>query len=376
MSRDFDRAQEMVVASMEYIKVLGFRIRRTEVQRDDWKQVAQSHADEMIKLRQHVDALKVERNAEGKAHDEYKERNREIFNGNQRLTAELAVIKDERDALRAECDDLRRVFSLVHGSLGIQQGEHIGNAIDALKKERDELATRLRQRIARGDFAEMRLATLAAELETERERHRQTAAVPQSVDVPRTHPVPCDPPEGREVGKGNGTACACTLCRRAEIERLKKPRQHPVKAGEYVRRLTGFNTTPAGEIAQVIRVHVNADSVEYDVLRPNGETGTWIAKNCAPCDPPEATHITPDGKATAQAAVTPQPGDVVRLVRVPTNDEYPHDSGRWEPNWGGIGDYMRVHYVGSNINGTRVVRAVFGLEWPVSCVEVVKGGDK
>jgi len=284
MSRDFDRAQEMVVASMEYIKVLGFRIRRTEVQRDDWKQVAQSHADEMIKLRQHVDALKAERDAEGKAHDEYKERNREIFNGNQRLTAELAVIKDERDALRTECDDLRRVFSLVHGSLGIQQGEHIGNAIDALKKERDELATRLRQSIARGDFAEMRLATLAAELETERERHRQTAAVPQSVDVPRTHPVPCDPPE--------------------------------------------------------------------------------------------ATHITPDGKATAQAAVTPQPGDVVRLVRVPTNDEYPHDSGRWEPNWGGIGDYMRVHYVGSNINGTRVVRAVFGLEWPVSCVEVVKGGDK
>ena len=198
------------------------------------------------------------------------------------VTAE-SVIK-ERDALRTECDDLRRVFSLVHGSLGIQQGEHIGNAIDALKKERDELATRLRQSIARGDFAEMRLATLAAELETERERHRQTAAVPQSVDVPRTHPVPCDPPE--------------------------------------------------------------------------------------------ATHITPDGKATAQAAVTPQPGDVVRLVRVPTNDEYPHDSGRWEPNWGGIGDYMRVHYVGSNSNGTRVVRAVFGLEWPLSCVEVGKGGDK
>jgi DNA-binding helix-hairpin-helix protein with protein kinase domain len=220
MSRDFDKAQEMVWASMEYVKVLGFRLRRTEVQRDDWKKVAQSHADEMIKLRQHVDAL----------------------------------------------------------------GEHIGNAIDALKKERDELATRLRQSIARGDFAEMRLATLAAELETERERHRQTAAVPQSVDVPRTHPVPCDPPE--------------------------------------------------------------------------------------------ATHITPDGKATAQAAVTPQPGDVVRLVRVPTLKEYPHDSGCWEPNWGGIDDHMRVHYVGSNITGTRVVRAVFGLEWPLSCVEVVKGGEQ
>ena len=280
MSRDFDKAQEMVLASMEYVKILGCRIRRTEVQRDDWKLVAQSHADELIKLRQRVDELKAERDAERKAHDEYKERNREIFNGNQRLTAELAVIKDERDALRAECDSLRRVLSMVRGSLGINQGEHIGNAIDALKKERDDLTTRLRQSIARGDFAEMRLATLTAEMETERERHRQTAAVPQSVDVPRTHPVPCDPPE--------------------------------------------------------------------------------------------ATHITPDGKATAQAAVKPQPGDVVRLVRVPTNDEYPHDSGRWEPNWGGIGDYMRVHHIGNNINGTRIVRAAFGLEWPISCIEIVE----
>ena len=122
------------------------------------------------------------------------------------LRAAAQRVVKERDALRTECDDLRRVFSLVHGSLGIQQGEHIGNAIDALKKERDELATRLRQSIARGDFAEMRLATLAAELETERERHRQTAAVPQSVDVPRTHPVPCDPPEATHA-----EPCNCNL---------------------------------------------------------------------------------------------------------------------------------------------------------------------
>ena len=241
-----------------------------------------------------ADDLKAERNAEREAHAAIKQalgiqsakdagKVLGMVDGEGLRAAAQRVVK-ERDALRTECDDLRRVFSLVHGSLGIQQGEHIGNAIDALKKERDELATWLRLSIARGDFAEMRLATLAAELETERERHRQTAAVPQSVDVPRTHPVPCDPP-------------------------------------------------------------------------------------------PEASHITPEGKQTAEGAVEPKPGDVVRLVRVPTNDEYPHDSGRWEPNWGGIGDYMRVHYVGSNINGTRVVRAVF-LEWPLSCVEVVKGEDK
>ena len=219
-----------------------------------------------------ADELKAERDAERKAHDEYKERNRELFHRNQRLTAELAVIKDERDALRAECDDLRRVFSMVHGSLGIRQGQHIGNAIDALKKERDELATRLRQSIARGDFAEMRAATLLAELAEQK---------------PSFDPT---------VAKMESTA--------------------------------------------------------------------------------EASHITPEGKQTAEGAVMPKPGDVVRLVRVPTNDEYPHDSGRWEPNCGGIGDYMRVHYVGSNINGTRVVRGVFGLEWPLSCVEVGKGVDK
>ena len=159
---------------------------------------------------------------------------------------------------------------------------------------------------------------------------------------------------------------------RAEIERLKKPRQHPVKVGESVRRTTEGSIAPIGTLGRVLVVWSDA----YQVELRKGFSTMWAFDDCTPCDPPpEASHITPEGKQTAEGAL-PQPGDVVRLVRVPTNDEYPHDSGRWEPNWGGIGDYMRVHYVGSNINGTRVVRAVFGLEWPLSCVEVVKGGDK
>jgi hypothetical protein len=150
-----------------------------------------------------------------------------------------------------------------------------------------------------------------------------------------------------------------------DAERAPKPvdvpRAHPVKVGEYVKN-------DNGDVCQVHEVYAE----EYLL-----NTGwTWAFENCTPCDPPTASHDTPAGKETAQAAAEPKPGDVVRLVRVPTNDEYPHDSGRWEPNWGGIGDCMGVDYVGSNINGTRVVRAVFGLEWPLSCVEVVKGGDK
>ena len=181
MSRDFDKAQEMVVALMEYVKVLGFRIRRTEVQRDDWKQVAQSHADEMIKLRQHVDALKAERNA-----------------------AKQEAVSARQDAVtRAEADRKR---------------------IDGLMIQAQDM--------------------------------------------------------------------------RAEIERLKKPRQHPVKAGEYVKN-------DNGDVCQVHEVYAE----EYLL-----NTGwTWAFENCTPCDPPTASHDTPAGKETAQAAAEPKPGDVVRL---------------------------------------------------------------
>ena len=214
MSRDFDKAQEMVRASMEYVKVLGFRLRRTEVQRDDWKQVAQSHADELIKLRQHVDALKAERDA---AKQEAMSARQDAVTLAQALGIAAAkeagkllgmvageglrgaaerVIK-ERDALRAECDDLRRVFLLVHGSLGIRQGQHIGNAIDALKKERDELTTRLRQSIARGDFAEMRAATLLAELAEQKPSFDPTVAKMEST-AEASHITP----EGKRTAEG------------------------------------------------------------------------------------------------------------------------------------------------------------------------------
>ena len=90
-------------------------------------------------------------------------------------------LKTERDAEREARKELKQAIGIQAATIRER---------DALRAERDDLITQLRQSIARGDFAEMRLATLAAELETERERHRQTAAVPQSVDVPRTHPVP------------------------------------------------------------------------------------------------------------------------------------------------------------------------------------------
>lgn len=41
---------------------------------------------------------------------------------------------EERDALRAEVTDLRGIFDMVHASLGIKPGDHIGRAVEALKK--------------------------------------------------------------------------------------------------------------------------------------------------------------------------------------------------------------------------------------------------
>lgn len=297
MSRDFDKAQEMVWASMEYVKVLGFRLRRTEGQRDDWKQVAQSHADELIKLRQHVDALKAER---------------------------VAVIKDERDALRAECDDLRRVFLLVHGSLGIRQGQHIVNAIDALKKERDCA-------------------------NAERARHEAQSR----------------------------SLVADVLRLTAEIERLKNPaRQHPVAVGGWVeciltdacdQRHPLYRIGSKGRVGRIVE---RPNSIfEYHVTIGSDQVW-WESSYCIPCDPPEATHDTPEGKQAAESVIQDcRKTDLLswhcpRCKRTVSSRE----SMTFCPSCAG------------NLEGVPCVPATAVKTAPkpgdVSCIEIVKGDDK
>ncbi len=244
MSRDFDRAQEMVVASMEYIKVLGFRIRRTEVQRDDWIQVAQSHADEMIKLRQHVDALKAERNA-----------------------AKQEAVSARQDAVtRAEADRKR---------------------IDGLMIQAQDM--------------------------------------------------------------------------RAEIERLKKPRQHPVKVGESVRRTTEGSIAPIGTLGRA-GVAPSRSWMLAGCREPH-LPWAWFHRTRDP--PPEASHITPEGQKTAAGAVEPKPGDVVRLIR---------QCEGWDPIWGRIGDLGTVLRITTYPQGPKgvTIREKGGLDWPLSCVEIVE----
>ena len=104
------------------------------------------------------------------------------------------------------------------------------------------------------------------------------------------------------------------------IERLKKPRQHPVKVGESVRRTTEGSIAPIGTLGRVLVVWSDA----YQVALRKGFSTMWAFDDCTPCDPPpEASHITPEGKRTAEGAVEPKPGDVVRLVREPTHTDIP-----------------------------------------------------
>ena len=104
--------------------------------------------------------------------------------------------------------------------------------------------------------------------------------------------------------------------------------------------------------------------------------------HCTPCDPPqEASHITPEGKQTAEGAVMPKPGDVVRLVRVPTVK----DCSEYD-----FQDSEQLRLISTQVNtmGTVVGRELCEAcacvvddtgtikAWPLSCIEVVRGGDK
>ena len=130
----------------------------------------------------------------------------------ERLRNDERKAYQDGEALRAEVADLRGIVDMVHASLGIKRGDHIGNAIAQLKAQ-----------------------------------------------TPK--------------------------------------RSHPVAVGEYLRRLTGFSTTPAGEVAQVLHVACG----QYTVKRPNGQQGVWFESGCEPCDPP-VDHDTPAGKEAAEAA--------------------------------------------------------------------------
>lgn len=265
-----------------------------------------------------------------------------------------------KDFLRAEIADLRMTFDAVHYALGIKSGDNIIKAIDKLKQERDCAKDEW-------DREEERCKGLASDIEVLRVelRESQKEAVTARQDAVTRAEADRKRIDGLMIQAQD---------MRAEIERLKKPRQHPVKVGESVRRTTEGSIAPIGTLGRVLVVGSDA----YQVELRKGFSTMWAFDDCTPCDPPpEATHDTPEGQEMAQAAVTPQPEDKVRLVRVPTKQdckEYDYT----DPEQRRLVE-RRLHTTGTVLAGkhecgclkVQMAHSAFVKAWPQSCIEIV-----
>jgi hypothetical protein len=104
------------------VEGLTRRLCGTEVERDAWKR-------SYLAIVEHT-VTKAERDAQSVLIDEQR-----------RLLAEKQT---EIGALEAERDDLRKIVEMVHADLGIQRGDHVGEAISELKKEASDATARQR----------------------------------------------------------------------------------------------------------------------------------------------------------------------------------------------------------------------------------------
>ena len=102
--------------------------------------------------------------------------------------------------------------------------------------------------------------------------------------------------------------------------------KHPVKVGEWVRRLVPSPACGVGTVAKVVHVDDDTSEIEYDVKRIDGQHGVWFAKNCEPCDPPTVKR-------------EPEVGDMVQLVKRPTKQDYELS---WLDDWGKVGESFRA----------------------------------
>jgi len=80
----------------------------------------------------------------------------------------LAEKQTEIGALEAERDDLRKIVEMVHADLGIQRGDHVGEAISELKKEASDATARQRMTEARALNYSLQVHQIDAQLDVAR----------------------------------------------------------------------------------------------------------------------------------------------------------------------------------------------------------------
>lgn len=110
--------------------------RTREEQRNVWHEQLGARDDESLSdaIKRVLDDREVVTKAERDAQSVLIEEQRRL----------LAEKQTEIGALEAERDDLRKIVEMVHADLGIQRGDHVGEAISELKKEASDATARQR----------------------------------------------------------------------------------------------------------------------------------------------------------------------------------------------------------------------------------------
>jgi hypothetical protein len=200
--------------------------------------------------------------------------------------------------LREELDRVRNSLGIqaakeANKVLGMVEGEGLRGAAERVVKERDALRAEVAELKTQLERLKSHSRAPKYKVGDKLESYNRSLGLAIPVTVVGVRTVYDCQPDGAEYPVGH-----------SEVELNERyvptPKQHPVKVGEWVRRLVSSPACGMGTVAKV--VHVDASEIEYDVKRIDGQHGVWFAKNCEPCDPPtEATHDTPAGKQAAES---------------------------------------------------------------------------
>lgn len=189
---------------------------------------------------------------------------------------------EERDALRAEVADLRGTLDIVHASLGIKPGDHIGKAIEALKAQAPK-----RHPVEVGEWVKAPLGTRGkvvslgrGYLEVELPNERPTRWWPIHMCEP------CDPPEASHDTTA-GKEAAEAVIRDSQMTEIKVGTTLRLcKAPKPEPQLSGLVDFPwneewgsVGDVAEVINT-LNPASLPAVAVRLESELVVWWPRSC------------------------------------------------------------------------------------------------
>jgi len=239
-------------------------------------------------------------------------------------------IRKQNNGLLIQVQDQREEIIRVNDAHGKTQVE-----CNALRAEVAALQERLRASVARGDFAQMEVERLRADISEE---------LNESPPTPKQHPVKVGdwvrrtklPGDQSPVGiVKQVTAINCDGERYHfadgdfwSVDNCEPcAHQHPAQDGQWVRRTVASGTEPVGTMIQVQR----SRTLHSEYVTRGAQVVPWA--HCEPCDPPIAGHDTPAGKEAAEAVIRDSQmteikvGDVVEVFQASGNMTFKADIG-------------------------------------------------